>query len=127
MKPYADLLRLIAEGQSNTKVRIKPAVRGQDYGPFTIRIQGDFTTATLVGAINGRPNDSAPICTFTIGSPTFSDGVTTFEYSLAGADTALFPATQSGADEFLFDFLLDNVALFGGVLPVRGFITEATP
>jgi hypothetical protein len=125
MKPYANLLRLIAEGQSNTNVRLRPAVRGQAYGPFSINLEGDFTTATIKGAVNGRPNDSTPICTFTIGSPILVNNVTTFAYSLTDTDTALFPITQGGADEFLFDFLLDDVALFGGILPVRGFITEA--
>jgi hypothetical protein len=127
VKPYSELLRLIAEGQSNTNVRLVPAVRGFEWGPYTLTIDGDLSTASPYGAINGRPNDATPITEFDFTSGTFDGEKTTFEYSLTGTKTALFPATQRGADEFVFDIAIDGVGIVGGVLPVRGFITEAQP
>lgn len=127
MKPYSQLLQLIAAGQGGTRVRLLPAVRGFPWGPYTITIDGDFSSATPYGAINGRPNDATPIAEFTFSAGVFDGEKTTFEYSLDASDTEAFPITQGGADEFLFDIVIDGVGIVGGVLPVRGFITEAAP
>ena len=98
----------------------------------TLTYPGNVTTATLRGAIKASPDATAELATFTIGTPVFADGVTTWAISLTAAQTAGLPADGDGdgVETFVFDFLLTlsgqpTARICGGLFVVSGFVTEA--
>lgn len=113
---------------------LAPATRGQYY-EVAIAYPGDVTTATLTGSVRSSPDSGTALSVFTIGTPAFADGVTTWIVSLAAGtgagSTGVLPADTdgNGVEYFLYDFLLQLSGesaerLFGGLLPVSGHITE---
>lgn len=105
---------------------LKPAVRGQLFGPFTITHPGDVTGDTLLGSVRAETDSTTALATFTIGTPSFSDGVTTWTYSLPADGWANVPADAdgNGVEVLPYDFILDGQRIFGGLFTVSGHITE---
>ena len=101
------------------------AVRGQALS-HTVTYPGDVTTATLTGSVRAAPDSDTALATFTIGTPAFADGVTTWAISLGEGDWGSIPADTDGNGTTVlpFDFLLNNNRLFGGLFTVSGHITE---
>jgi hypothetical protein len=92
---------------------------------------GNVTTATLAGAVKAAPDATAELAVFTVGTPSFSGGVTTWAISLTGTQTGGLPADTDGNGETLliYDFLLtlsggSPERMFGGLFPLSGFVTE---
>lgn len=97
----------------------------------TVTYPGNVTTATLEGAVKASPDAAAELAVFTVGTPTFADGVTTWAISLTGTQTGALPADADGdgREDFIFDFLLTLSGgtperIIGGLFPVSGFVTE---
>ena len=97
----------------------------------TVTYPGNVTTATLEGAVKASPDSATELATFTIGTPSFASGVTTWTISLNGTQTGALPADSDGdgREDFIYDFLLtlsggSPQRLFGGLFPVSGFVTE---
>jgi hypothetical protein len=123
---------LLAQGKG--PLDLAPATRGQYY-EVTITYPGNVTTATLTGSVRSSPDSGTALAAFTIGSPAFAGGVTTWAASLAegtgAGSTGVLPSDSDGdgVEEFPYDFLLTFAGasaerLFGGILPVSGHITE---
>ena len=102
--------------------------------PFThtISYEGDLTTSGIAGTVKASPDATAELAVFTISSPVFADGFTTWTVSLSGAQTLALPADVDGdgRTDLVFDFLISGPGgvnperLFGGVFTVVGFVTE---
>lgn len=97
----------------------------------TVTYPGNVTTATLEGAVKASPDATAELATFTIGTPAFADGVTTWAVSLTGVQTGALPADGDGdgLETFVYDFVLTLSGasprrVFGGLFPLSGFVTE---
>lgn len=99
----------------------------------TVTYPGDVTGAGMGAAIKASPNSPTELTTFTIGTPTYNsdDDRTEWVISLSAAQT--LDLVQSGdgtqVDYFVYDVLIqlgptDIRRLFGGLLPVSGFVTE---
>jgi hypothetical protein len=97
----------------------------------TLAYPGDVTTATLAGSVKSSPDATAELAVFTIGSPVFANGVTTWSISLSGSQTAALPADVdgNGVESFVYDLLLTLPGgtaqrIAGGLFLVSGFVTE---
>jgi hypothetical protein len=97
----------------------------------TVTYPGNVTTATLEGTVKAAPDATAELATFTVGTPAFADGVTTWAISLNGTATSALPADSDGdgREDFIFDMLLtlsggSPERIFAGLFPVSGFVTE---
>jgi hypothetical protein len=97
----------------------------------TVTYPGNVTTATLEGAVKASPDATAELATFTVGSPSFADGVTTWSVSLTGVQNGALPADGDGdgLETFVYDFVLTLSGasprrVFGGLFPLSGFVTE---
>lgn len=97
----------------------------------TVTYPGNVTTATLEGAVKAAPDATAELATFTVGTPAFADGVTTWAISLNGTATGALPADSDGdgREVFIFDMLLtlsggSPERIIAGLFPVSGFVTE---
>ena len=97
----------------------------------TVTYPGDVTTAILAGSVKASPDTTSELAVFTVGTPVFADGVTTWTISMAGSVTGALPADADGDGrvDLIFDFILTLSGgtpqrLFGGLFPVSGFVTE---
>ena len=122
------------ESLGTRKADLPPCVRGLAV-EHTLTYPGNVTTATLEGAVKASPDATSELATFTIGTPSFTDGVTTWTFGLAagsGANsTGSLPVDGDGdgIEYFIYDLLLtlsggtaERIA--GGLFPVSGFVTE---
>jgi hypothetical protein len=111
-------------------VTLPDIVRGLPYKEI-LRVSGNWTGATLLGSIKENLDLTDELATFTIGTPSFSNGFTSWEYSLTAAQTLSFQPGYGGvAGPFVFDFLLrpsggEFDRLIAGVVYVSGLVTEA--
>jgi hypothetical protein len=133
MTTFDDWLTAMAaagKGGSALAGLITPAIRGLKW-TLPVRLQGNYTTATLTGFVRAAPDAASPLATITVGSPTYDSGTgyTTWIASLAsgtGSNStgslpvdgegdgvvslpAAFHITPSGGDEdilFGFEFKL---------------------
>lgn len=130
---FQDWLNLLAIAKTGPYT-LKPAVRGQLW-TFSFSVPGDLTTATLTGEVRSGPDSGTALAEFTIGTPAFNDGYTTWAISLAAGtgpnSTGSLPSDGdgNGTEYFPYDFLLKPSGgsagrLFGGLLPLSGHITE---
>jgi len=130
---FPEWLELLATAKKGP-LQMPVAVRGQEYSHH-IRVEGDFTGDTLTGQVRASPDADSPLVSFSIGTPDFDAGFTTWTVSLAqgsGANsTGVLPVdgTGTGVQYFPYDFLLqisgsNPERLIGGLLPVSGHITE---
>jgi len=108
-------------------VRFSAATRGLPWAAV-VQFPGNVTTATLEMEVRASPNSPTKLLDVTVGTPAFSGGLTTWGLSLTGSQTNGLPTTESGVAEFPVDAVLTlsgGIAerLFGGVLPVSGFVT----
>lgn len=97
----------------------------------TITFPGNVTTATLAGTIKVSPDATVEEATWSIETPSFADGVTSWVVSLTGVQTAALPADANGdgVECFLYDFILtlsggEPRRIMGGIFPLAGFVTE---
>lgn len=97
----------------------------------TVTFPGNVTTATLTGSVKASPDAATELAVFTVGTPVFAGGVTTWTVSLTGTQTGGLPADGDGDGriDLVFDFLLtlsggSPERLFGGLFPLSGFVTE---
>jgi hypothetical protein len=111
---------------------IPAAVRGE-YWPMNSQLSGNWTTATLEGAIRSEPDAASALATVSIGSPTFDAGagVTTWTASLASGtgsnSTGSLPADTDGSGEEKLPIAFyitpsggTRSMLFGGVFTLLG-------
>ena len=105
-------------------------VRGQAIS-HTVTYAGNVTTAVLAGSVKASPDATSELAVFTVGTPVFADGVTTWTVSMAGSVTGALPADANGDGrvDLIFDFILTLSGgtpqrIFGGLFPVSGFVTE---
>ena len=112
-------------GRRRADLPVSEQVRGQAISHL-VRYPGDLTSATLTGTVKSAPDATAALATFTVGTPVFEDGETRWVVSLTGAQTGALPADSDadGVEYFVYDFLLNNARLFGGLFPLSGFVTE---
>lgn len=97
----------------------------------TVTYTGNVTTATLTGSIKSSPDSTSELAVWTVGTPSFADGVTTWVISLTGTQTDALPSdgTGEGVTYLIYDFLLTLSGgspdrIFGGLFPLSGFVTE---
>lgn len=109
---------------------LPPAVRGLAV-THTLSYPGNVATATLAGSVKSAPDSTSELAAFTIGTPVFADGVTTWVISLSGTQTGALPADgdADGVALFVYDLLLSLSGgtaqrIAGGLFPVSGFVTE---
>lgn len=80
--------------------------RGRDFSD-TIEIEGDLTADTFTGQVRAYPDAPGdPILSFTVGSPTLIDGVTTVALSIpvSALASASLPISFAGSDiELAYD------------------------
>jgi hypothetical protein len=124
--PYTDWLKSLGPLRAD----LPHCVRGLAVS-HTMTYPGNVTTATLEGSVKSAPDATAELAVFTIGSPVFADGVTTWAFSLTGTQTAALPADTdgNGVEVFIYDLLLTlgggtPQRIAGGVFPLSGFVTE---
>ena len=110
--------------------KVQPAVRGKAVS-HTVTYLGNVTTATLAGSIKAAPDATAELAVFTIGTPVFANGVTTWTISLSGLQTGALPADDDGdgVSTFIYDLILTLSGgtaqrIAGGLFEVSGFVTE---
>lgn len=122
--PFTEWLKLLAQARKGP-VTLPVAVRGQAY-THNIVIEGNWTSATLLGSVRAAPDSDSSLATFTIGSPVFDAGATAWVISLSSAQTAALPVDGDGDGVELlpYDFILNGQRLFGGLFPLSGHITE---
>jgi len=123
---YADWLLSLGKLRAD----LPPCVRGLAVS-HTLTYPGNVTTATLAGSVKSAPDATSELAVFTIGTPVFADGVTTWAFSLSGAQTLALPADVdgNGTEAFVYDLLLTLSGggaqrIAGGLFPVSGFVTE---
>lgn len=126
MTPYAEWLATLGALRAD----LPPCVRGLPVS-HTLTYPDNVTTATLAGSIKAAPDATAELAVFTIGTPSFASGVTTFPLSLSGSQTGALPADVDGdgVTTLVFDLLLTLSGgppqrIAGGLFPVSGFVTE---
>lgn len=126
MTPYAEWLATLGALRAD----LPPCVRGLPVS-HTLTYPGNVTTATLTGSIKAAPDATAELAIFTVGTPSFAGGVTTFPFSLSGSQTAALPADVdgNGVTTLVFDLLLTLSGgaprrIAGGLFTVSGFVTE---
>lgn len=96
----------------------------------TVTYPGDVTAATLAGKIKSAPDSPTALAVWTVGTPAFAGGVTTWTVSLTGTQTNALPADGDldGVSYFVYDFILTQSGnpdrIFGGLFPLSGYITE---
>ncbi len=98
----------------------------------TITYPGDVTDWELSGTVKASPDSTTELATFTVDTPVFLSGKTTWTVNLSGAQTALLPEGLDGRTDLIFDFIISGPSglnplpsrLFGGLFPVSGFVTE---
>lgn len=124
--PYATWLATLGTLRADMPM----TVRGLPIS-HTVTYPGNVTTATLAGSVKASPDATSELATFTVGTPSFAGGVTTWAISLTGTQTGGLPADTDGDGEtiLIYDFLLtlsggSPQRLFGGLFPVSGFVTE---
>jgi hypothetical protein len=128
--PYTDWLLSLG----GLRADLPPCVRGLAVS-HTFTYPGDVTDATLEGSVKASPDATSELAVFTIGTPEFADGVTTWTISLAAGSgsnsTGALPADTdgNGVEAFVYDLLLtlsggtaERIA--GGLFNVSGFVTE---
>jgi hypothetical protein len=127
MTPYADWLASLGALRAD----LPPSVRGLAVS-HTLTYPGNVTAATLAGSVKASPDAPTELAVFTIGTPTFADGVTTWAISLTGAQTLALPADTDGdgVTTLIYDLLLTLPGgtahrIAGGLFTVSGFVTEA--
>lgn len=103
-------------------------VRGQAIS-HEVTYPGNVTTATLTGSVKANPDVESELAVFTVGTPAFAGGLTTWTISLTGAQTLALPPGPDGRTDLVYDFLLSLSGgtpqrIFGGLFPVSGFVTE---
>jgi hypothetical protein len=111
-------------------VRFKSITRGLPWSGDVVSYPGDVTTATLEMDIRAAPNAPSKLVDVTVGDPTLISGRTVWPLSLTAAQTAALPMEDdgSGVAEFPIDAVLTLSGsaaqrLFGGIIPVSGFVT----
>lgn len=102
---FDDWLRLLAAagkgGSEITPSIVPPAVRG-DAWKCVIELPGDFSEATITGAIRNTPDAPATLASFSVSGGTYSSGTstTTFTATLASGtgsnSTGILPADEDG-------------------------------
>lgn len=128
---WDDWLRVLARAGKNAGYLL-PAVRGKAWNEL-VEIEGDWTGATLAGAIRSEPDAGSVLATFTVSGPTVSAGYSVWEVSLAsgaGANsTGALPldGDADGVEDFPAAFYLtpaggEQELLFGGVFSVAGLV-----
>lgn len=129
--PFPEWLGRLAKAEKGP-VSLPDAVRDQAYSHL-VKVQGNWSTATLTGEVRSAPDADTALLAFTIGTPTFDGSHTSWSISLSEgwATSAGFPADDSltGVQYFPYDFLLkpqggNAERLIGGLFPVSGHITE---
>jgi hypothetical protein len=127
MTPYADWLASLGALRAD----LPPCVRGLAVS-HTLTYPGNVTTATLAGSIKASPDAPTELAAFTVSTPVFADGVTTWTFSLSGGQTLALPADTNfnGVTTLIFDLLLTLPGgtaqrIAGGLFTVSGFVTEA--
>jgi hypothetical protein len=129
--PYTDWLKSLGPLRADLPGPGMPMpVRGLTVS-HTMTYPGNVTTATIAGSVKASPDATAELAVFTIGSPVFADGKTTWPISLSGAQTAALPADTDGNGEetFIYDLLLTLSGgtpqrIAGGLFSISGFVTE---
>lgn len=126
--PYTDWLASLGTSRADMPMQ----TRGLELN-HVIKYPGDVTDATLIGSVKVAPDSPASLANFIIAAPTFDGTNTSWVVSLSESQTASLPADGNGdgLTYLLFDFLLtlsggSAQRLFGGLLPVSGFITESS-
>jgi len=99
------------------------AVRGQAIS-HTITYPGDVTASVLAGTVKASPDATAELLTFTIGTPSFAGGVTTWTATIAEDWTFPVDVDGDGVTYAIYDFTLDDQRIIGGLFEVSGFVTE---
>ena len=104
------------------------AIRGEAISHNVI-YPGDLTTATLTGEVKAAPDSPTALLTFTIGTPVFADGKTTWPVSIAEGWTFPADTDADGVEYGVYTFLLapsggSAQTIAGGLFQVIGFITE---
>lgn len=123
--PFADWLASLGSRRAN----LPPAVRGLAV-VHNVSYTGDVSAGTLAGSIKASPDATTELAVFSVASPVFADGVTTWQIGLTGLQTGAMPADidGSGVEYFVYDFLLtidgNTERLFGGLFALSGFVTE---
>jgi hypothetical protein len=87
-------------GAEITSRIIRPAVRG-DAWQALIELPGDWSSATITGAIRSEPDATGTLAAFTVSSGTYSSGTdtTTFTASLASGSGSNSTGSLSADDE----------------------------
>lgn len=124
MTQFDTWLKTLARARKGP-VTMPDAVRGHAYTQ-NITVVGDWTEATLTGSIRVAPDSDTALAVFTVGAPSLSSGNTTWIVSLTGTQTSALPidGNADGEELFVYDFLLNNQRLFGGIFPLSGHVTE---
>lgn len=105
------------------------AVRGLPIN-HEVSYPGDVTGAVLAGSVKASPDAPSELAVFTVGTPSFAGGRTTWQVELSGSQTLALPADGdgSGVETFIYDFVLSIAGspsrIFGGLFPLSGFVTE---
>lgn len=111
-------------------VRFSSITRGLPWFGNVVSYPGDVTTATLEMEIRAAPSAPIKLVDVTIGAPSFTGGRTVWALSLSAVQTAALPLEGDGSG--VADFAIDAVMtlsgssperLFGGIIPVSGFVT----
>jgi hypothetical protein len=133
---FDDWLRALAAagkgGSLLSTTDLPPATRGLAWS-LPIQIQGDYSAATLVGAIRATPDAASALATVAIASPAYnsSTNYTTWTASLASGtgsnSTGALPADTdgNGIEAFPISFLITpsggtQSLLFGGAFTLLG-------
>jgi hypothetical protein len=131
MTQYAEWLATLG----GLRADLPPCVRGLAVS-HTLTYPGNVTTATLAGSVKASPDATSELAVFTIGTPAFADGVTTWTFGLAAGsgsnatgNSALQGSNPEGVDVWIYDLLLtlsggSAQRIAGGLFPISGFVTE---
>jgi len=129
MDEFADWLAQLGR-DSKGPVMFEAVTRGLAWTGTVVTYPGNVTTATLDMQIRAAPNSASVIEDVTIGAPVFADGKTTWALSMTAAETLALPGVENenGLAYFPVDVTLalsgsSAQRLFGGILPVSGYIT----
>lgn len=131
MTPYASWLASLGALRAD----LPPCVRGLAMS-HTLTFPGNVTTATLAGSVKASPDAPTELAVFSMTTPVFADGVTSWTFNLAagfgGNSTGILPADTDfdGVTTLIYDLLLTLPGstaqrIAGGLFTVSGFVTEA--
>lgn len=98
-------------------------VRGQQI-VHTVKVEGDKTASTLKGEVKAAPDAATALLTFTIGTPTFADGYTSWAVTIGSGWNVATDSDGDGYEELVYDFTLGGVRIFGGIFPISSFVTD---